>query len=261
MRKRKRRYKSLDKYEMLLYPERLEALKFNEYDQSIEKHGVDVKSSNNDELSHVQKAFVIALAKIRYHKSQNTFVLDVDTFTLFITAIKDYLSMKNNDRLSNDDIIAIAQQIIQSFVRLANWGGYSTQEQAYVFCTSFIHRYNQYDEIKEVFGQFFSLLLDQVADHCDWSTYTKGVGMFAGSPIKLGRIAADVLDNLYKQQGRRSSFKYNDIKYEVMVDILMIHIFIKVGGPHRRWSWMEMMMKFGFQLTDQNVTMLATDKY
>lgn len=259
MRKRKRRYKSLDKYEMLLYPERLEVRMFNEYDTSVERHEVNVKSSDNDELSHVQKAFVIALAKIHYNKAQNMYALDFDAFTLFVTAIKEYFNMKNNDAISYNDIVAIAQQIIQAFIRFVNWGGYSTKEQAYVYCTEFIHRYNQYDEIKEVFGQFFSLLLDQVAEECTDLIFNTNT--FINSLVKLGRIAADVLDNLYEHLDRRSSFKYNDIKYEVMVDILMIHVFIKAGGPYRRWSWMEMMMKFGFQLTDQNVTMLATDKY
>lgn len=252
MRKRKRRYKSLDKYEMLLYPERLEALRFNQYDHNASDLG-NIESSENGELAHVEKAFVIALAKINYFKEKSIYRFEINSFSLLIISLDEYFRTIHRLVLSSDDIMYIGQQIVQSFVKFVNWGSSAPSSQVYKYCTAFIYRYNYYEEIRNVVGQFFSLFLDKIAEKCE-TRYTPND--LADSSTKLGRIAIAVLDDLRDQSNGQVNFKYNYTRYEDVICVLMIHVFIKCGGTYRLWKATEMMTKFGFQINEENINMI-----
>ena len=253
MRKRKRRYKSLDKYEMLLYPERLEALRFNQYDHDASDLG-NIESSENDELAHVEKAFVIALAKLNYFKEKRMYKFDLNSFSLLVTALDEYFRTIHRLVLSSDDIMYIGHHVVQSFVKFVDWGSSAPSSQVHRYCTSFIYRYNYYEEIKDVVGQFFSLFLDKIAEKCETGYSPNDLSRI---PNRLGHIAVDVLKDLKDQSNGQMSFKYNCVRYEDMIYALMVHIFIKLGGSYRLWKTTEMMEKFGFQLNETNISMLV----
>ncbi len=253
MRKRKRRYKSLDKYEMLLYPERLEALRFNQYNHDASDLG-NIESSENDELAHVEKAFVIALAKINYFKEKRVYKFELNSFSLLVTALDEYFRTIHRLVLSSDDIMYIGQQVVQSFVKFVNWGSSAPFSQVHGYCTSFIHRYNYYEEIRDVVGQFFSLFLDKIAEKCETRYMPNDL---SGIPNKLGHIAIAVLNDLRDQLNGDVNFKYNYTRYEDVICVLMVHVFIKCGGTYRLWKATEMMTKFGFQLNETNISMLV----